>query len=157
MILLHDNPLLKEKCPEFDFENSELKAIDIAEKLTEEIVMTGAIGAAAPQIGILTRIFMFSHYSNLRTAINPKILDVSKEEVIDLEGCLSYPGLFIHKKRPTWVLASYYTCDSNYKEILLKDYDARCFLHELEHLDGILLLDNLSPLKKKMAMKKWQK
>jgi peptide deformylase len=85
---------------------------------------------------------------------NPKIIESSKEMVLDQEGCLSYPGLFLMVKRPNWIVAEYQDSQGNFKEIKIDGYLAKCFQHEYDHLEGICFVDRVSQLKLNLAMKK---
>jgi peptide deformylase len=88
---------------------------------------------------------------------NPKIIESSKETVLDKEGCLSYPGLFLMIKRPQWVIAEYQDSKGNIKEIKVDGYLSKCFQHEYDHLDGVCFVDKVSQLKLQLAMKKLRK
>jgi peptide deformylase len=88
---------------------------------------------------------------------NPRILEASSELVLDREGCLSYPDLFLTIKRPTWIIAEYQDSEGNLKEIKVDGYLGKCFQHELDHLDGICFVDRVSQMKLQLAMKKLRK
>lgn len=120
------------------------------------------IGLAANQIGLTSRVFTMGAknipgFPDPFALFNPVILDQSKDYVLDQEGCLSYPGLYLHIKRPSWVLASYQDSKGNLKEVKIDGYLSKCFQHELDHLNGTCFVDIVSPLKLKLAMKKLRK
>lgn len=120
------------------------------------------IGLAANQIGLTKRVFTMGAkdipgFPKPFALFNPKIIEQSDEYVLDQEGCLSYPGLYLHIKRPTWVLAEYQDAKGNTKEVKIDGYLSKCFQHELDHLNGVCFVDIVSPLKLKLAMKKLRK
>jgi peptide deformylase len=120
------------------------------------------IGLAANQIGLTKRIFVMGSdrvpgFPKPFALFNPRIIDSSKEMVLDQEGCLSYPGLYLHIKRPSWVVAEYQDTKGNINEIKIDGYLSKCFQHELDHLNGICFVDIVSPLKLQLAMKKLRK
>jgi peptide deformylase len=86
--------------------------------------------------------------------INPTILKISKETDLKYEGCLSYPNLFLKVTRPIKLVAQFLDADAKECIIELDDYDARVFLHEYDHLQGINFTDRVSKLKLEMAKKK---
>jgi peptide deformylase len=88
---------------------------------------------------------------------NPCILEVSKEMSTFKEGCLSYPGLYLNIKRPSKIVAEYQDSDANIHTVEMDGYVARCFQHELDHLNGICFVDIVSPLKLQLGMKKLRK
>lgn len=120
------------------------------------------IGLAANQIGLTKRVFvMGSHnisgFPEPFALFNPKIIETSKEMVLDQEGCLSYPGLFLTVKRPSWVVAEYQNSKGDIIEARFEGYLAKCFQHELDHLDGVCFVDKVSQMKLNLAMKKLRK
>lgn len=126
------------------------------------MVAAGGIGLAANQIGIAKQVFVMGS-NNIQgfpapfAIFNPVIKEVSTDEVLDKEGCLSYPGLFLTIKRPSWILAEYQDSDGNLKEIKVDGYLAKCFQHEYDHLKGVCFVDKVSQMKLNLAMKKLRK
>ena len=88
---------------------------------------------------------------------NPRIISSSEEQTLDEEGCLSYPGLFLKVKRPDWILTEYQNSKGDVIEARFEGYLAKCFQHELDHLEGICFVDKVSQLKLQLAMKKLKK
>ena len=97
------------------------------------------VGLAAIQIGISKRIFVtdFQNNSNLKVFINPVLLKTSDNKIVDQEGCLSFPGVFTDVERFDKIWVRYLDEDFNEKEDCLKDFNARVWLHEFDHLDDI--------------------
>ena len=120
------------------------------------------IGLAANQIGIAKRVFVMGS-NNIEgfpvpfAVFNPVIKEASSELVLDEEGCLSYPGLFLKLKRPSWIVAEYQDSEGNTKEIRADGYLAKCFQHEYDHLNGVCFVDRVSQMKLNLAMKKIRK
>jgi peptide deformylase len=120
------------------------------------------IGLAANQIGIAKRVFVMGS-NNIEgfpvpfAVFNPLIKEASSELVLDEEGCLSYPGLFLKLKRPSWIVAEYQDSEGNLKEIRADGYLAKCFQHEYDHLNGVCFVDRVSQMKLNLAMKKIRK
>ena len=131
----------------------------------ETMYHADGIGLAAPQIGISSRIIVV----DLRrqedeeeepfqvAVVNPTVVWSSDETSKQTEGCLSIPGLEEVVRRPVAVHVEGRDPDGN--ELLIKadELFARALQHEIDHLDGILFLDRVTPLKRRMLVKKWKK
>jgi len=134
----------------------------LEKELIDFMLANNGIGLAANQVGLAKRVFVMG--SNIIPGFpapfalfNPRIIQASDEMVLDKEGCLSYPDLFLMVKRPTWVVAEYQDSKGNINEIKIDGYLAKCFQHELDHLDGICFVDKVSQMKLNLAMKKIRK
>lgn len=120
------------------------------------------IGLAANQIGLTKRVFVMGS-NNIQgfpapfALFNPIIIEESKELILDQEGCLSYPNLYLKIKRPSWIVAAYQDAKGTVREVKIDGYLSKCFQHELDHLDGICFVDKVSQLKLNLAMKKIRK
>lgn len=141
--------VLKKKAQPVDwkkpFENQKL-----AVQMTHYMISQGGIGLAAPQIGESKRIFVMHTNQTYRMCFNPQLVAVSKETALINEGCLSYKGDFYEIERPRIIDVLYYDYMGNPKKETLAGITARCFLHELDHLDGIVFkqrLENKVPKK----------
>jgi peptide deformylase len=126
------------------------------------MIQAKGIGLAANQINLNKRVFVMGSnniegFPSPFAIFNPVITQVSQEQIIDEEGCLSYPGLYLKVKRPSWVVAQYQNSKGDYIESKFEGYLAKCFQHELDHLDGICFVDRVSQLKLQLAMKKLKK
>lgn len=107
-------------------------------------------GLAAPQIGIDISVFSFLD----EVVFNPEILEESQILETVLEGCLSYPGIWIAVKRPIAIKVRYQTVTGDFLERDLDGLEARIFQHEFDHLKGITFTDTASNLKLKRAIEK---
>jgi peptide deformylase len=128
------------------------KLVQLADEMLETMYAEPGIGLAAPQIGVQRRFFVYDVGENPQAIINPEIVESSGEWVYD-EGCLSVPGLFWEIVRPKEVHIVGYDLDGNEVSIEADEVLARLFQHELDHLDGVLLLDRLDADVRKAAMK----
>lgn len=131
----------------------------------EELVRTmskfmadhGGVGLAAPQVGIKKRIFIMGNFTKLVACINPKIVSLSEERENDLEGCLSFPELFMKVKRPASAVVQYNTVSGELVERELTGFECRVFLHEYDHLIGVTFDQRVGDLTLKMAKDKRKK
>ena len=153
-ILTYPHPLLKKNTEPVTEFNSELS--DFIEKLYKAMRVHDGVGLAAPQVGVLKRIAVVEYEDKSYTLINPRVLEQKGEEEAE-EGCLSFPGLYAMVKRPEWVKIE--TLDEKGQTQVLEanGFVARAFLHEMDHLDGKLFIDYLSPLKRNAIKKKMAK
>lgn len=152
---------LAERSTEWRFDSDQDPKL-VERSMIDFMIENKGIGLAANQIGITKRVFVMGSYSIPEfpkpfALFNPKIVEVSEETVIDKEGCLSYPGLFLSVKRPSWIVAEYQDAKGNTRDIRVDGYLSKCFQHELDHLDGICFVDRVSSLKLNLAMKKLRK
>lgn len=146
---------------DWDFEKDQ-GAKELEKAMIDFMIVNHGIGLAANQIGITKRVFVMGS-NNIEgfplpfALFNPKILETSTDEVLDQEGCLSYPGLYLKVKRPSWILGEYQDSDGNTHEIKIDGYLAKCFQHELDHLNGICFVDKVGKVKLELALKKLRK
>jgi len=117
------------------------------------------IGLAANQIGSSYNMFVMHHSVLGEMGVyKPEIIEVSGREVMMDEGCLTWPLLYLHRRRPEKILVHYWKNDGETQiETWMDGMDARCFLHEYDHLQGILYIDGMSDLKLRLAMDKREK
>jgi len=153
------NSWLDRTVSDFNFESQD--AEKTAQEMIDFMLKEGGLGLAANQIQLDAQIFVMRPYllddKTPFAAINPVVLEVSQETETAPEGCLSYPGLFVDVKRPKSILAKYFDTSGQECKIQLYDIDARCFLHEYDHLQGVTFIDRVSRLKLDRALKKQQK
>jgi len=146
----------------FDTSESIAQARELEDAMINFMVANKGIGLAANQIGITKRVFTMGS-NNIEgfpfpfAAFNPKIISAGSEEDLTEEGCLSYPDLWLKVKRPTNIVAEYQDCDSNTHTVEMSGLIARCFQHELDHLNGVCFVDKVSPMRLQLAMKKLRK
>lgn len=110
------------------------------------------VGLAAPQVGVLERIFVWEVEDEHGVLINPSIIATSDERAGDEEGCLSIPGLVYEVERPVEVTVEALDLDGNTLQITGDDLLGRVFQHEIDHLDGVLFIDRISDADRKEAL-----
>ena len=147
------DPVLKQVAEDWNFDTD-----PDASQLEREMIMimlsNRGRGLAANQVGLLKRVFAIHLEDREPFAMfNPVVLNQSSNEVVGEEGCLSFPDLWLDVKRPSTINASYLDKEGKECIISLSGIDARCFLHELDHLNGICFTDKISVLKLAMAKK----
>ena len=113
----------------------------LAKKMLALMDESNGIGLSATQIGLTQRIFVMRVHGRERICINPEITESSDVLADYDEGCLSFPGDQCTIKRPDWVNVKYYSTDGTVTEDCLVGLEARCFQHELDHLNGITMWD----------------
>lgn len=157
-ILHYPNPKLRFKAEEVVDISAEIGVLidDMFETMYED----NGVGLAATQIGILYRIAVMDVSENKNqpiVLINPKIIETSASKKKGPEGCLSVPGIMEKVERAEIVKVKALDRDGKEIEIEADDLLAVCIQHELDHLDGTLFIDHLSPLKKQLIKKKLKK
>jgi len=138
-LLKETDPLLKEPSEAWDFklDGDPTALITAMTKIMFNPNSLG-IGLAAPQLGVMKNIFIMGTDDKLMAFINPKVDQLLGEQELFLEGCLSYPDLWLHVRRNTECVVSYHQIDGEVvKEKHLTGLQARVFLHEYDHLLGI--------------------
>jgi len=135
------DPVLRLKCEEVEDFNGEL--FDLVKRLERAAKENRGIGAAAPQVGVNQRVFAWNAPEiGVGHIINPRI-EMTSGTVVASEGCLSIPGFFFDVERPAEVLLSGQYLDGSGFHQAATGLLARLFLHEMDHLDGILLVDRI--------------
>lgn len=138
------NPILHKTVPVFDFdsvhdgfETTEKYLADTVNKMFEIMKRENGMGLAAPQVGLNLRLFVMTINDEDIVCINPKIIAKSEEREIRSEGCLSFPKLRLKIGRSNEVFVLYNNPDRTELQRTFTNIAARCFLHELDHLNGI--------------------
>jgi len=134
---------------------------DLVENMFETMDHSQGVGLAAPQVGDSKRLFVMDcsgeeDGSGRIAVINPEIIRVSGEQYGD-EGCLSFPGIYTKVQREMTAVVRYQDLTGETHEREFTDLEARCFLHENDHCDGIVFLDRMSSLKRELAKRKIRK
>ena len=139
-IVLEGDPVLRRisrKVEKFD-----KRLWDLLDDMKDTLYDAEGAGLAAPQVGILRRVVVIDCGDGYIELINPEITDRSEEIQEEAEGCLSIPGQFGITRRPKWVTVKAQNREGKWVLYKGEDLKARCFCHELDHLDGILYTDN---------------
>ena len=135
-----------------EIENIDAKVAALAESMIETMHEAPGVGLAANQIGVQKRLFVYDKGDGPHVVVNPVIVETSGEWVYD-EGCLSVPGMNWEIVRPNAVHLKGFDLDGNELDIETDEYEGRIFQHEVDHLDGILLIERLTDEQRKEAKK----
>ena len=149
-LLAEGCPQLLEMTDEWDFE-TDGSPEELIREMAKFMTDNGGVGLAAPQVGVKKSIFIMGNFVKLVACINPKIVSLSEERANDLEGCLSFPELFMKVKRPASAIVNYYTISGELVERELTGLEARVFLHEYDHLIGVTFDQRVGTVTLRMA------
>ena len=152
-IRLFGDPVLRQIAAEID--DIDAKIVRIAEDMVPAMYDAEGLGLAAPQVGIQKRLFVYDIGDGPEVLVNPTI-EESDGEWGYMEGCLSVPGMAFEIVRPKQVHLTGRDLDGNEVSIEADELLARLFQHELDHLDGVLLIDHLDKKERKQALKLWR-
>jgi len=144
------DPVLKQRAREVTELDGEL--VRLVDTMFETMYAAAGVGLAAPQVGMQKRLFTYDIGEGPQVMVNPTVAEASGEWSHE-EGCLSVPGLSFEVVRAERVVVQGVDLDGN--EVIVEDDDflGRVFLHEIDHLDGILVLDRLEPDQRKQALR----
>ena len=160
-IIEYPNDILSVKAKNVEKFDSDLK--DLLNEMKDTLLKSGGIGLAAPQVGISKRIIVIDdglirskddkkpkhHFLYI---INPETTWFSEDTDIDKEGCLSFPELYIEVRRSISVEVTYQDETGKQRTRKAQGLLARCFQHEIDHIDGITMIDRLAGIKKVKAL-----
>jgi peptide deformylase len=157
-IRMMGDPVLRERAAEVEAVDDELRRL--ARSMFDTMYDAEGVGLAAPQVGIGQRLIVVDSRepdSAPLTLVNPRVVEASEATERAEEGCLSIPGLRDVVERSASVVVEGLDLDGQAVRVPAEGLLARILLHEIDHLDGVLFLDRLSPLKRRMLLKRWQK
>ena len=140
-IVTKEDPILRRisrKVEKFD-----KRLWNLLDDMKETLADADGAGLAAVQVGVLRRVVIVDVGDGLLELINPEITDKSEEFQEEAEGCLSIPGEYGITRRPQWVIVKAQNREGKWVLYKGEGLKARCFCHELDHLDGILYTDNV--------------
>lgn len=136
-----DDRVLRSKCKKVEsFDDNLGKLLD---DMKDTLADIGGLGLAAPQVGVLRRVCIVEYCDEIIELVNPEIIRESKQTCVDNEGCLSVEGYRGLVRRPCEMTVRFYDRKGGLCEITASDYDGRVFMHEIDHLDGILFVDKM--------------
>ena len=134
-ILTDKEPALHKVCKKV--EKFDWRLYKLLDDMKETLIESGGVGLAAPQVGILRRVVLVDTGEGILELINPELIETDGEQV-GPEGCLSVPGKYGLVKRPYYAKVRAQDREGNWYEAEGEELIARCFCHELDHLDGIV-------------------
>ena len=151
--------ILRKKC--LEVQNIDKTLITLADDMIETMYAASGLGLAANQVGVPSNLFVIDvgiekEKRDPVIIINP-VITASEEEVIAEEGCLSIPEVFAQVKRSQHVEVKGYDLKGNELRYEAEGFLARAFQHEMDHLNGVLLWDNLSKVKRDILQRKFKK
>jgi peptide deformylase len=151
-VLHHPNPVLRGRAHEVDTQADE-ELRELVRAMAETMYAENGVGLAAPQVGVDKRVIVFDVDDRLAALCNPVITEFGDETVVDGEGCLSVPGVNVPVERSRRVVCQGLTIEGREITIEAEDLLARVLQHEIDHLDGILILDRAPAEMKKSLIK----
>lgn len=166
LVYTFPDPVLHEVCEPVDL--GDKATARMAKRMLKEMYKSDGVGLAGPQVGLLKRMVVID--TDWATEdengellpkrpivlINPEIVDHSEEQIVSNEGCLSLPGITMDVKRWEWVKVK--CLDENYEEVehYGDDLFGRCMQHEIDHLDGITLIERADPITRLRALEAYR-
>jgi peptide deformylase len=160
-ILIHPDPRLKKVCDPVARITPDIEAL--AADMLATMYDAPGVGLAAPQVGIMSRIFVMDATRDPEAErrplvlVNPEVTWESEELNTYEEGCLSIPEQYAEVKRPAEVQVRWMDLEGQVQERQFAGLWATCVQHEIDHLDGKLFIDYLGPLKRQMITRKMEK
>lgn len=144
-IMVHPYHTLYTVCTEFKFDEIPMRYRDLEmfeHDMIHLMIHSNGIGLAANQIGITKRFFAIGHesfdvFKKPAIIYNPVLVNADEEQELGQEGCLSFPGLLLQVSRPKIIMVRYQNNKGEFLLSRLEGLEARCFQHELDHLNGI--------------------
>lgn len=159
LVIAPDLRLKQPSKPVAEVDESVRKLMD---DMLETMYASNGIGLAAVQVGVHKRVIVMDieqregERSPLYLA-NPEIVDSSEEYAVYNEGCLSFPGQYSDVERPATLTLRYLDYNNKPQEIEADGLLATCIQHEIDHIDGIVFVDHVSPMKRDMIMRRLKK
>jgi len=158
IVLSHPNPALAEHAREVDpTTDTGLRELVVA--MAKIMYDAPGIGLAATQVGVLKRVVVYDldeDGNGLIALCNPTIVEESDETETDDEGCLSLPGITVAVDRPCSVTCEAITLNGTPVRISAEGLHARLLQHEIDHLDGVLIIDRADPEERKAALRRYR-
>jgi peptide deformylase len=155
-IRLYGDPVLRRQSEPVETVGDD--TMELIQSLMETVDHAAGLGLAAPQIGVTKRVIVVVHIDGEGrrqhlALINPEIVSACGEEIGE-EGCLSIPGIYSNVKRPESVVVQGLDAEGSEISIEAKGVMARAFLHEIDHLDGVMFVDKIGMVKRSLLKRK---
>ena len=152
-----NHPMLVEPIPEYKEKLPNGMMSNLIKRLKLTMQQYGGIGLSANQCGVFQRVFVIGTGEFQIACINPKVISRSSKISKSDEGCLSYPGFYVKVPRPEEITVEFTDENGNIQQIDLVGLTARCFMHELDHMNGLRLVDHAGAVAIKQARRKQEK
>lgn len=156
-LVRNTNPILKDSCFAVDFAEPPFDLIEFSKQLVECMYDNRGIGLSANQIGVPYRIFAMRGSPENFVCINPRVIDQSVETIYLDEGCLSYPNLYVKIKRPRHIRVRFQTPNGDTRTEKFTGMSARCFLHEMDHMEGVVFYKHATDYHRHQALNRLKK
>lgn len=154
-IHLLGSPVLRQRAEDVDEIDDGVR--ELIQDLLDTTFADDGLGLAANQIGVARQVAVVVHENEAPLfLINPKIVE-QEGKCKDEEGCLSVPDIFAIVERPARVVVETTTLEGKRERVEAEEIKARAIMHEIDHLNGVIFIDHLSPLKRRMLLTKWKK
>lgn len=150
-ICVYPDPVLREETARVEEFDGELKTL--VDDMFETMYANDGIGLAAPQVGVAKKVVVIDYHGEKYVLVNPEIIE-AEGSVTNEEGCLSFPGIYEKVDSPERITVVYQDENGASKRLALDGFTACVFSHEIDHLNGRLLIDRVSPLKRQFLKKK---
>lgn len=155
MVDFYDPILRQPTVPvKFDTIEDKKRAHYIAHSMSETLESLEGLGLSANQVGLKERVCALNMGQEIWVMFNPEIVYQSSVPANFLEGCLSYPGLYLKVNRANKIVVKFQAINGQYVEKEIDGMTAVCVQHEIDHLDGIMFTDKVSPIKLDQAKRK---
>jgi peptide deformylase len=128
----------------------------LVKRMTRAMREAPGIGLAATQVGVQERVIVYEIEDEVTALVNPEIVDSSEECTVEEEGCLSFPGLVVPIERPSRVVCRAMDVEGEPVTVDADELEARVIQHEIDHLDGVLIIDRAEPEERKAALKRYR-
>ncbi|MDX9702123.1 MAG: peptide deformylase [Candidatus Auribacterota bacterium] len=158
-IAIYGNPVLRKKAKKIPLDKLH-EYRSIADQMFEVMREDQGIGLAAQQVGLTDKIMVIDTQDSpdsKMVVINPEITSYSKQTDTMEEGCLSFPGIRANIVRAQTIEVTFYDLEGKFYRITCSDLIARVFQHEIDHLNGVLFIDRMTPAQKLMLKRKLKK
>ena len=153
-ICVYPDPILREPTEEITLFDEELGIL--VSDMWETMHVSDGIGLAGPQVGIAKKIAVIEYNGEKYVLINPEISERENIKTVE-EGCLSFPGIYEKVESPEYIKVRYFNENGELIDKEIEGFLACVFSHEIDHLNGKLLIDRVSPLKRQFLKKKMAK
>lgn len=150
-ICVYPDPILREPTEEITSFDEVLA--DLVEDMWETMHVSDGVGLAGPQVGMPKKIAVIEYNGEKFVLINPVIVEKEGSKTVE-EGCLSFPGIYEKVDSPEKIKVRWQNEKGEYEEKEIDGFLACVFSHEIDHLNGKLLIDRISPLKRQFLKKK---
>jgi len=148
------SPVLRQRGQEVAEVDDQVRRL--IEDLFETMYAAKGVGLAANQVGVARRVAVVDAEGERRVLVNPVILEAEGKDTAE-EGCLSIPEVYADVTRPDRVVVQALDADGQQVTFTATGLPARAIQHEIDHLDGILFLDHLGPMKRRLLLNRWKK